>query len=802
MANEENQENINRSFQRLEKINKIAPNFCSMKWSSTTINLGNGHCQSCPLNKSTRVKSYDLSNNSLALYNTPKIMSDRETILRGQWPEDCGTCKEIEQSSNDLISPRIVNSTNETNFNVVNNLSTKELTSPIYPSTLELSFSNKCNMKCIYCGPENSSSWLDEVREKGSYPANEGEHDLRWLDLDNRLPVVNQDKNPYVDAFIESWDELYPNLKELKLTGGEPLLIDETWDCFDLIEAVPNHELDLKVHSNLNHDTDLINKFAEKITAISQHIKSFELLTSCEATGAQAEYIRDGLDYKKFISNLDLVLSNTPDTFKTTVVVTANLLSASTLVSFLETILEMRKKHTKTIEYCRLHFYLNPVSWPPFLKLENLDIEIKKKLINGLTRFKESNAIPDNYEHNGYLYLEEINQIDSLIEKIKINLSSEEYNRNNKNFSLFANEFNKRRSKDFDSLFPELKKYFYKGLGEEIPAEEATSKKTRLKDKEVVSLEHSGDFAREHVVVNWCLTSICNYKCSYCPDELHDGKFKGPPIEDIKKFVDKISNHYDKKIFFEFTGGEVTFYKHFDELVSYIKSKGCDVGILSNGSRPIKWFEERLPLLDHICLTFHNEFVKPDHFMEVVKLLCDKITLHINIMMDPKNFDFCYDFAKKISNEVSGVSIAIQPVLEGMIGDLVEYSPEQSKILQEQKLYKNPNAATKGLSHEDMRIYRGHMKQTFKDGSVSGVDTAELISNNENSWKGWHCYAGVENLVIEFDGSIYRGWCKVGSVVGNISDKELILPTKPITCDVEFCNCGLDIMCTKEKVLR
>lgn len=186
--------------------------------------------------------------------------------------------------------------------------------------------------------------------------------------------------------------------------------------------------------------------------------------------------------------------------------------------------------------------------------------------------------------------------------------------------------------------------------------------------------------------------------------------------------------------------------------------------------------------------------------MEVIKFLCDKITLHINIMMDPKNFNFCYDFAKKISNEVSGISIAIQPILIGMNGDIVDYSIEQQKVLQEQRIYKNPNASTQGLKHENMKIYRGHMKQTFTDGSVIGVDTAELISNKENSWKGWKCYAGVENLVIEFNGTIYRGWCKVGNKIGNISDDKLVLPIKPIICDVEFCHCGLDIMCTKEKV--
>ena len=75
----------------------------------------------------------------------------------------------------------------------------------------------------------------------------------------------------------------------------------------------------------------------------------------------------------------------------------------------------------------------------------------------------------------------------------------------------------------------------------------------------------------------------------------------------------------------------------------------------------------------------------------------------------------------------------------------------------------------------------------------------EIFHLKENDWSGWHCYAGVEQLIVDMDGSIYRGWCKEGGAIGNIGDAEINLPTDPVLCTKTMCHCNFDIMCTKEK---
>src|SRR5215207_2003766 len=103
-------------------------------------------------------------------------------------------------------------------------------------------------------------------------------------------------------------------------------------------------------------------------------------------------------------------------------------------------------------------------------------------------------------------------------------------------------------------------------------------------------LLHGNARYEEYFVVNWCFFNICNFSCSYCPEILHSGKNRGLPIDQVKNFCKQvIETKSDKKVFFEFTGGEVTYYKEFAALMRFLKEQGADTGLISNGSRDLKF---------------------------------------------------------------------------------------------------------------------------------------------------------------------------------------------------------------------
>ena len=55
---------------------------------------------------------------------------------------------------------------------------------------------------------------------------------------------------------------------------------------------------------------------------------------------------------------------------------------------------------------------------------------------------------------------------------------------------------------------------------------------------------------------------------------------------------------------------------------------------------------------------------------------------------------------------------------------------------------------------------------TKEESWLDNVNT--LTKNKWNTSKRWKCMAGIETLMIDNDGSVYRATCKQGGVLGNI----------------------------------
>jgi MoaA/NifB/PqqE/SkfB family radical SAM enzyme len=313
-----------------------------------------------------------------------------------------------------------------------------------------------------------------------------------------------------------------------------------------------------------------------------------------------------------------------------------------------------------------------------------------------------------------------------------------------------------------------------------------------------IRLEHSNPDHKEWFVVNWCLGNTCNFACSYCPEALHDASKRWPSPQIIKDFITSIKTlHPEKKLYFEFTGGEVTLYKHFVEICQFCTEQGVKVGLITNGSRTIRWWEDNKKYFDHVCISFHPEFADEAHFLEVVKLLHNDVRTHVNIMMSPEKFDYCYAIANKIKN-FGNLSMALQPLIHDFGDQVYDYNDFQKRIFDKQyDLITRHIKFTKSFDY-----YRGAMKAVKEDGSGSVSSAHRFISENSNDWSGWKCYAGIEQLIVDMDGSVWRGWCKVGAPVGNIFDGELNLPTEPIVCNKTMCHCNYDIMSTKEKPIN
>lgn len=312
------------------------------------------------------------------------------------------------------------------------------------------------------------------------------------------------------------------------------------------------------------------------------------------------------------------------------------------------------------------------------------------------------------------------------------------------------------------------------------------------------SLTHANKEHETWFVVNWCLGNTCNFSCSYCPEVLHDGSNKWPDLSVIQGFVDRVFEQKPgHKIAFEFTGGEVTVYRYFTELCDYIKSKGGAVGFISNASRTLRWWQDFRGRADHACLSFHAEEGDPEHFFKVVETLHDNMNVHVNVMMHPDRWDACWALAERIKS-VPGITMAIQPLIVDFGDQLYEYTAEQHEKFNNQWQLLTRHIPAKPQGAPGL-TWRGAMIVNEEDAAGKVTQAHQLIAQNRNNWAGWHCAAGVEQIIVDMDQTIWRGWCRQGGRLGYVSDPGFRIPDEWVHCRKVFCHCNFDIMTTKIK---
>ena len=218
------------------------------------------------------------------------------------------------------------------------------------PSYVEVNFNHACNLRCSYCSPQFSSSWMDEAARLGPYPTHRPHNDPQYFQ-DVRRPIPAREANPYVDAFWRWWPQLYPQLRHFRMTGGEPLMDRNTHRVLDYVIETPSPHLHLNVTSNFSVEEKLWQSYLDKVKRICDgRIEHFMQYVSLDAWGPQAEYIRNGLDFNLLWDRVNQFLTEVPNYSSLTFIITMNNLSVTTLENLFAGILGLRKIYSKTYQ--------------------------------------------------------------------------------------------------------------------------------------------------------------------------------------------------------------------------------------------------------------------------------------------------------------------------------------------------------------------------------------------------------------------------------------------------------------------
>ena len=243
------------------------PYFCPMPWTGLMYNF-DGSVKNC-IRSSTElgnIQDHAIENILLGTNNTAK----QQNILAGNPAEGCNTCYDLEHGKQgfDIISDRIfyIREFKKTSLDTyqVDNFNLQ---------TIDVRWTNLCNLACVYCSPRFSSRWADE------------------LDIKSKQPSVQQQ-----EQFKEYIYKHAGQLQHVYLAGGEPLLMKEN---LELLKQL-NPDVNLRINTNLSKvDTGVFD-------AVCQ-FKNVHWTVSVETLSEEFEYIRFGHRWSDFLENLKTI---------------------------------------------------------------------------------------------------------------------------------------------------------------------------------------------------------------------------------------------------------------------------------------------------------------------------------------------------------------------------------------------------------------------------------------------------------------------------------------------------------------
>ena len=432
---------------------KLGEGLCLAKWQQVSIHLPSGMTQSCYHPPTHKIPLELLEKQPSALHNTPQKKYERRMMLEGKRPDGCSYCWKVEDAQSDdpkgHMSDRHYRSGEPWAAVDFGKIASSDWNQDdIIPSYVEVNFNNACNLKCSYCSPQFSSSWMDESNRLGPFPTaiphNAPEHFAG-----RRRPIPAREHNPYVESFFAWWEsDLHKTLQELRITGGEPLMSQHTWRLIEWFKGnQAKSQTRLAINSNLGTDVD-IDRLLSAIDGVA-----VDLYTSNEAIGLEAEYIRDGLVFDDWANNVERLLDS--GKFRGLhSMCTINALCLSSLDSYLEMIYNWK------LEYGRdaINFTLNILRFPsfqsPLVLPDNIRTHYRDKLAQFLVDHKGDSMF---HEY-------EINQLIRLIDYLDVVKTPHEgavaQSILQRDFKNFYKQYDQRRNKNFTETFPALADWY------------------------------------------------------------------------------------------------------------------------------------------------------------------------------------------------------------------------------------------------------------------------------------------------------------------------------------------------------
>jgi organic radical activating enzyme len=276
--------------------------------------------------------------------------------------------------------------------------------------------------------------------------------------------------------------------------------------------------------------------------------------------------------------------------------------------------------------------------------------------------------------------------------------------------------------------------------------------------------------SRRNIKVYWILGNICTYRCSYCIPKFYSGN---SPFHNTQVVQDTLKKLPPCDVLLG--GGEPTYHPDIEKIILE-KPDYININLLSNGARPIAFWERITPMINAVFLSYHLEYANLDRFIAIADLIYNvhKKLGKICLMMLPDRWDECIAVYNILV--AAGFSVTTKAIMDNWQTVNERYTSEQISWISESAY--PVDKWVRIYNHNDEIIYR--------------TDPAEMVSKNMNRYTGWTCH--VPNTYVRIDeiGNVSNTCCNQGANLSNIFTG-FTLSKEPIICKLPMCTTYSDL---------
>lgn len=241
-------------------------------------------------------------------------------------------------------------------------------TSELKIRSLDLRFTNKCNLKCVMCTPLYSSLWYEDYTK--IHGNTFGDTNKKYTIFQNESGKFTSDIPQWYDTDIwkKRFDEVKGDLRHLYITGGEPFLVKGHLDMLDdLIEC------DLAKNIVIDYDTNL-TVINHKILERFSKFKKIIISVSFDDIGERYNYIRFPGEFDVVKNNLKFLIDNKSDN--------VTVKSISCCLGVLNILAPFRFSEFVKSENLNIHTSFRLLRYPDHFDIKYLPKNVKDSVLN------------------------------------------------------------------------------------------------------------------------------------------------------------------------------------------------------------------------------------------------------------------------------------------------------------------------------------------------------------------------------------------------------------------------------------